>query len=123
MIFLARIDAEELAESAEEIGHRHGSFGDGGPEFVSGADDLSAFDTTTGQSQIECRREMIAPGREIDVVCSGASSLRGEVMKVEGGVLELKDDEDQICYVAVDKIIAVWEKRDKERHPGFMFKS
>jgi len=62
-------------------------------------------------------------GREIDVVCSGASSLRGEVMKVEGGVLELKDDEDQICYVAVDKIIAVWEKRDKERQPGFVFKS
>ena len=62
-------------------------------------------------------------GREIDVVCSGASSLRGEVMKVDGGVLQLKDDEDQICYVAVDKIIAVWEKRDKERHPGFVFKS
>ena len=62
-------------------------------------------------------------GREIDVVCSGASSLRGEVMKVEGGVLQLKDDEDQICYVAVDKIIAVWEKHDKERQPGFVFKS
>ena len=62
-------------------------------------------------------------GREIDVVCSGSSSLRGEVMKVDGGVLQLKDDEDQICYVAVDKIIAVWEKRDKERQPGFVFKS
>ena len=62
-------------------------------------------------------------GREIDVVCSGASSLRGEVMKVEGGVLQLKDHEDQICYVAVDKIIAVWEKYDKERQPGFVFKS
>jgi hypothetical protein len=62
-------------------------------------------------------------GREIDVVCSGASSLRGEVMKVEGGVLQLKDNEDQICYVAVDKIIAVWEKHDKERQPGFVFKS
>jgi len=62
-------------------------------------------------------------GREIDVVCSRASSLRGEVMKVDGGVLQLKDDEDQICYVAVDKIIAVWEKRDKERQPGFVFKS
>jgi len=62
-------------------------------------------------------------GRKIDVVCYGASSLRGEVVKVEGGVLQLKDDEDQICHVAIDKIIAVWEKRDKERHPGFVFKS
>ena len=62
-------------------------------------------------------------GRKIDIRCSGASSLRGEVVKVEGSVLQLKDDEDQICYVAIDKIVAVWEKRDKERQPGFVFKS
>jgi hypothetical protein len=62
-------------------------------------------------------------GRKIDVVCFGASSLRGEVVGVDAGVLQLKDDENQICHVAIDKIIAVWEKRDKERHPGFLFKS
>jgi hypothetical protein len=62
-------------------------------------------------------------GRKIDVRCSGASNLRGEVVKIEGSVLQLKDDEDQICYVAIDKIVAVWEKRDKERQPGFVFKS
>ena len=62
-------------------------------------------------------------GQTIDLVCSGTSSLRGEVVKVEGGVLQLKDDEDQICYVAIDKIVAVWEKRDKGHHPGFVFKS
>ena len=62
-------------------------------------------------------------GREIDVVCSGAASLRGECVSVTGGVLQLKDHEGEACYVAVDKIIAVWEKKDKDRHPGFMFKS
>jgi hypothetical protein len=62
-------------------------------------------------------------GQTIDLVCSGTSSLRGEVVKVEDGVLQLKDDEDQICYVAIDKIVAVWEKRDKGHHPGFVFKS
>jgi hypothetical protein len=62
-------------------------------------------------------------GREIDVVCFGASSLRGEVVGVENGVLQLKDDEDQVCYIAIEKIVAVWEKREKERHPGFIFKS
>lgn len=61
-------------------------------------------------------------GRTIDVVCSGASSLRGEVMKVEGGVLQLKDDENQVCFVAIDKIVVVWEKEEKERHTGFVFK-
>jgi hypothetical protein len=62
-------------------------------------------------------------GREIDLVCSGAASLRGEVVEVKAGVLRLKDDEDQICYIAIDKIVAVWEKREKERHPGFVLKT
>ena len=61
--------------------------------------------------------------KEVDVVCTGTSSLRGTIQKVDGGVLHLKDDEGNICYVAIDKITAVWEKRDKDRHPGFVFKS
>src|SRR5947207_7424641 len=52
-------------------------------------------------------------GHKIDVVCYGASSLRGEVVTAEGGVLQLKDDEDQICHVAIDKIIAVWKSGTK----------
>ncbi|HEV8138149.1 MAG TPA: MM0924 family protein [Pyrinomonadaceae bacterium] len=62
-------------------------------------------------------------GKEIDVICSGAASLRGECVNVRGGVLQLKDHEGETCYVAVDKIVAVWEKKDKDRHPGFVFKS
>ena len=62
-------------------------------------------------------------GREIDVICSGTSSLRGECVGVENGVLQLKNDDGEIFYVAVDKIVAVWEKKDKSRHPGFVFKS
>jgi hypothetical protein len=61
--------------------------------------------------------------KEVDVVCTGTSSLRGTVTKVDGDVLHLKDDNDDVCYVAIDKIIAVWQKRDKDRHPGFVFKS
>jgi hypothetical protein len=62
-------------------------------------------------------------GRAIDVVCSGTSSLRGNGVNVEGGVLQLRDDEGGIFYIAVDKIVAVWEKKDKGRHPGFVLKS
>jgi hypothetical protein len=61
--------------------------------------------------------------KEVDVVCTGTSSLRGRVVRVDGDVLHLKDDNDNICYVAIDKITLVWEKRDKDRHPGFIFKS
>lgn len=59
-------------------------------------------------------------GRKIDIFCGGASSLRGEVIKVEGGVLCLKDDEQRMCYVAVDKIAVVWEARDEEHRAGFV---
>lgn len=62
-------------------------------------------------------------GREIDVVCVGSTSLRGKVINVEDGVLHLKDDEDETCYVSIDKIVTVWEKRDRDRQPGFVFKS
>jgi hypothetical protein len=62
-------------------------------------------------------------GREIDVVCSGASSLRGECVKVEAGVLHMKNAEGELCYVAIDKIAAVWEKKERDRQTGFVFKS
>ena len=62
-------------------------------------------------------------GKEIDIVCSGASSLRGKVVNVEDAVLQIEDEDGQIGYVAIDKIVAVWQKRDKDRHPGFVFKS
>lgn len=60
-------------------------------------------------------------GQSLDVFCGGVSSLRGEVVKVEGGVLHLKDTEGTLCYVAIEKIIAVWERReDSEHRAGFI---
>lgn len=59
-------------------------------------------------------------GKKIDVYCGGASSLRGEVLKVERDVLHLRDDDGKNCYVAVSKIIVVWEARDDDHRAGFM---
>jgi len=59
-------------------------------------------------------------GRRMDIFCSGAASLRGEVLKVEGGVLHLRDDEQHVGYVAIDKIAVVWEVRDNEHRAGFV---
>ncbi len=59
-------------------------------------------------------------GRRVDVVCSAAVRLRGEVVKVEGNLLHIKDDE-QASYVAIDKIVVVWEERDANEHrAGFV---
>ncbi len=62
-------------------------------------------------------------GKQIDIFCGAGVSLLGDLAKVENCILHLKDDDGQICYVAVDKVIAVWEKRDKERLTGFLSKS
>ena len=59
-------------------------------------------------------------GKNIDVYYGGASSLRGEVLKVETGVLHLRDDDGKNCYVAVSKIVVVWEARDDSHRAGFV---
>jgi RecJ-like exonuclease len=59
-------------------------------------------------------------GRKIDVYCGGSSSLRGEVIKVEGSVLHLRDTENKTCFVAIDKIIVVWDAADEEHRAGFV---
>ncbi|HSL55282.1 MAG TPA: MM0924 family protein [Pyrinomonadaceae bacterium] len=59
-------------------------------------------------------------GKKIDVYCGGASSVRGEVLKVETGVLHLRDDDGKSCYVAINKIVVVWEARDDSHKAGFM---
>ena len=59
-------------------------------------------------------------GKRIDVYCGGASSLRGQVLKVESGILHLKDTDDHTCYVAIDKIVVVWDARDDEHRAGFV---
>ena len=59
-------------------------------------------------------------GKRIDVYCGGASSLRGEVLMVEMGVLHLRDDEGHLSYVAIDKIIVVWDARDDNHRAGFV---
>ncbi|HXM35305.1 MAG TPA: MM0924 family protein [Pyrinomonadaceae bacterium] len=58
-------------------------------------------------------------GRKLDVYCGGSSSLRGEVVKVDD-VLHLKDSDDRMCYVALEKIVVVWEARDEEHRAGFV---
>ena len=59
-------------------------------------------------------------GKKIDVYCGGASSLRGEVIKVEAGVLHLKDNDKRMCFVAIDKIMVVWDARDDDHRAGFV---
>ena len=59
-------------------------------------------------------------GKTIDVRCGSSSTLRGEVVKVEEGVLHLKDSDKKLCFIAIDKIVVVWEASDEEHRAGFV---
>jgi len=59
-------------------------------------------------------------GRKIDVSCGTNAAFRGDVMDVKGGVLYLRDEEDKVAYVAVDKIAVVFECKDHPSRPGFI---
>ena len=60
---------------------------------------------------------------DVSTVPRDLPNLRGKVVNVEDAVLQIEDEDGQIGYVSIDKIVAVWEKRDKDRHPGFVFKN
>jgi hypothetical protein len=58
-------------------------------------------------------------GKEVDVHC-GFASISGKVTRVEGNVLHLEKD-DVTCYVNIDKIVVVWDSREKKGNPpGFI---
>ena len=59
-------------------------------------------------------------GKKIDVRCGVSASLRGEVVKVDPDVLHLKDNDEKMCFVAIDKIVVVWEADDEGHRAGFV---
>ncbi|MBX3244653.1 MAG: hypothetical protein KF685_09385 [Acidobacteria bacterium] len=59
-------------------------------------------------------------GKQVNVGCGNASGFKGEVVTVERGVLCIKDDEDVVSYIAVDKIVFVNEANATHSRPGFV---
>jgi hypothetical protein len=58
--------------------------------------------------------------KKIDVTCGTNAAFRGEVMDVKAGVLYLRDEDDEVAYVAIDKIAVVYECKDLHSRPGFV---
>lgn len=61
-------------------------------------------------------------GKDLDV-SFGAGAVTGKVVKIDGDILYLEKD-DQNYYVRIDKIVAVWDSKEKSekksKSPGFM---
>ena len=67
-------------------------------------------------------REILAKlvGKKVDLFCGGTSSLRGKLVKVDGDVAHLVDEDDQMFYVNIERIIVLSETRSGETRAGFV---
>lgn len=59
-------------------------------------------------------------GKKIDISCGTNSTVRGDVAEVKDGVLYLKDENERVAYVAIEKIAIVWEVLETQHRPGFL---
>ena len=59
-------------------------------------------------------------GKKIDISCGTNATVRGDVVDVKGGILYLRDEQERVAYVAIEKIAIVWECKDNQTRPGFV---
>lgn len=59
-------------------------------------------------------------GKKIDALCGTTATIRGEVTDVKDGILYLRDEEERIAYLAIDKIGVVWELKEQSSRLGFV---
>lgn len=59
-------------------------------------------------------------GKKVDITCGTNATFRGDVMDVKSGVLYLRDEDEKVAYVAIDKIAVIYECKDHQSRPGFV---
>lgn len=59
-------------------------------------------------------------GKKIDITCGTNATFRGDVIDVKTGVLYLRDEDDKVAYVSIDKIAVIYECKDAQVRPGFV---
>ena len=59
-------------------------------------------------------------GKKVDITCRINATFRGDVMDVKSGVLYLRDEEDKVAYVSIDKITVIYECKEPAIRPGFI---
>ena len=66
----------------------------------------------------EFLKQMI--GKKIDISFGSSSVVRGDVVELKNLILQLRDEDERIAYVAVEKIAVVWEVKEHQTRPGFI---
>lgn len=61
-------------------------------------------------------------GKRIDVSCGTTAVVRGDVVAVKDGVLYLRDEDERVAYVAIERVAVVWEVKEHQSRTGFVVK-
>src|SRR5215210_923571 len=71
---------------------------------------------------VQKMRELLAKmvGKKLDMFCGGTSSLRGKLVKVDEGVAHMVDEDDQMFYISIERIIVFSETKTGEQRAGFV---
>ena len=59
-------------------------------------------------------------GKKVDVSCGGNATFRGDIVDVKNGVLFLRDETENVAYIAVDRIAMISECKEMQSRPGFL---
>ncbi len=59
-------------------------------------------------------------GKQIDVSCGTSAIVRGDVIDVKEGILYLRDEDERVAYVVIEKIAFIWEIKNNEPKAGFV---
>jgi hypothetical protein len=59
-------------------------------------------------------------GKKLDISCGATATVRGEVVDVKDGIVYLRDENERVAYVSIDKIAVVWEVKENESRAGFV---
>lgn len=59
-------------------------------------------------------------GKKVDISCGASAMFRGDVVDVKDGVLYLRDEDEKVAYVSIDKIALITEVKETTQRPGFL---
>ena len=58
--------------------------------------------------------------KKVDIAFGASATVRGDIVDVKDGILQLRDEHERVAYVAVGQIAVVWEVKDTQSRPGFV---
>lgn len=56
----------------------------------------------------------------VDISFGTSTTVRGKVISIDEKILKLRDEDERVAYVVIEKISIIWEAEDAQIRPGFV---